>query len=183
MNIDEILHRLKFLISPTGFKTLINKLHNKTDEEKTEIIYPFIRQYGKRIDLKKKTMHVDKLGKRFKIDSPLGKILSKKFEDIEDYDEKLDKIIKRGIKFDLIDEINIYAIWIDKKIYYLYGDRFGERESGKELVNDWKIVNLEQYGFKQYNFTLRDRAECEYFVETYKEKIEDFPNKFVEYLL
>jgi len=143
----------------------------------TLFLYPKIRQYGMKVEIKKRLMQVIVVdNKVYRFAYQIKKVLLNQIEKkIKEKDStfSLSMNIEKAIKYlkqkNIIMEIDHYSVWIDNMIYHWGSDYkewtiYGEEETNREIVNEWD-ADIE---YPDIYFTLRKKKEIEDFCNFYK---------------
>jgi hypothetical protein len=143
----------------------------------TLFLYPKIRQYGMKVEIKKRMMQVIVVdNKVYRFAYQIKKVLLNQIEKkIKEKDStfSLSMNIEKAIKYlkqkNIIMEIDHYSVWIDNMVYHWGSDYkdwtiYGEEETNREIVNEWD-ADIE---YPNIYFTLRTKKEIEDFCNLYK---------------
>lgn len=140
-------------------------------------LYPKIRQYGMKVEVKKRIMQVIMVDNKvyrfaFKIKKALLNQIEKKIKE-KDPSFSLSVNMEKAIKYlkqrNIIMEIDHYSVWIDNMVYHWGSDYkewtiTGEDETNREIVNEWDA----DPEYPNVYFTLRTKKELEEFCSLYK---------------
>ncbi len=197
--IDNKIDKLKSLMDENAIKELKNQINkyinfddNSNDNYKkidNLFLYPKIRQYGLKVEVKKRKMLVIMIKKdnkemyykfSFNIKSLLLNHIETKIKEKESsfsIENNLEKTIKLLKQKGILTEIDHYGVWINNNIYHWGSDIkkwniYGENETNREIVNDWE-PDLE---YPNTYFTLRNISEIEEFCNKYQKTKFDINN-------
>lgn len=162
---NEIIERIKNKMGDSPYSDLINLIAkentkialerdcntNVQNELYFKFVYPKIRQYGSKIQIKTRNVAYQVSDMTmFKYNSSLGQQLQldikKENADFDDkeYDEKLDMVIKLGTKLGLLSCALHYSLWMNNQIYH-WGNKstgkwnmYGPDETDREITNIWE---------------------------------------------
>jgi hypothetical protein len=151
----------------------------------TLFLYPKIRQYGMKVEIKKRMMQVIMVdNKVYRFAYQIKKVLLNQIEKkIKEKDStfSLSMNIEKAIKYlkqkNIIIEIDHYSVWIDNMVYHWGSDYkewtiTGEEETTREIVNEWEA----DPEYPNVYFTLRTKKEIEDFCDYYKKTKFDLIN-------
>ncbi len=190
--IDYKIDKLKTLMDENAIRELKNQINkyvsldNNNDNDNYKkidnlFLYPKIRQYGLKVEIKQRKMLVMMIKKdnkelyyrfSFNIKNLLLNYIENKIKEKEpgfSIDNNLEKTLKLLKQKGILTEINHYSIWINNNIYHWGSDIkkwniYGENETNREVVNDWE-PDLE---YPNTYFTLRTISEIEAFCNKYQ---------------
>lgn len=145
-----------------------------------KFIYPKIRQYGLKVEIKIRPMTITnhKNPEQYKVDRELvyklvPKIIEDENLDLEyetmEYEDKVALLIDYLLKAGQIAEIKHYSLWINNQVYHWgIGDNwrvYGLEETDREITKNWTrdAQNNEVY------FSLRTFDEINQWVSEWKE--------------
>lgn len=185
MEVTSKIDRLKDFMSESETQQLNNKIieyMNKNNNSNyvdisSLFLYPKIRQYGIKVEVKKRMMQVIMVDNKvyrfaYQIKKALLNQIEKKIKE-KDSTFSLSTNIEKAIKYlkqkNIIMEIDHYSVWIDNMVYHWGSDYkdwciYGEEETNREIVNEWES-DLE---YPNIYFTLRTKKEIEDFCNLYK---------------
>lgn len=136
-------------------------------------IYPQIRQYGIKIEIKTRQIILDNNFNQFKLNNPLFKkiLIKLNLDDNIPFENKFNKIVEYGIENKLLHKIEHYSLWANGKIFHWFpkkSNMYGEDETNKEITNDWKLSS----NWNEIYFTLYKIKDIEEFSDKWKKEKE-----------
>ncbi len=158
MEVSSKMDRLKDFMTESETHQLNSKIVEYVKENQnsnyadidTLFLYPKIRQYGMKVEIKKRSMQVIMVDNKvyrfaYQIKKVLLNQIEKKIKE-KDSSFSLSMNIEKAIKYlkqkNIIMEIDHYSVWIDNMIYHWGSDYkdwtiYGEEETNREIVNEW----------------------------------------------
>jgi hypothetical protein len=186
MDPSTVVKRLKERMSPSIFVDMCNKMkfaHEKYGTNMTtlynDIVYPKLRQYGLKIQMKRLPLAIDSEGRitrmsKLMTDENVEKLAATHSSwSSMDYDTKADYVFGYMLARKMIQKLHHAAIWINGKIYHWgpddpeYGEwrMYGEAETNKHISDDrWYQKDNE----KDILYTLRTHEEIEEFCDNWR---------------
>jgi hypothetical protein len=211
MEVEHKINRLSKLMNESQNREMLSQIkdfmnHNgdlsnfNYHDIENMILYPKIRQYGLKIEIKYRKLLVINIDSKQKRKTPRGntdknntifrfsrflkETMLKKIElKIKETDptfslnSNLDKTMKYLIQTGILTEIDHYSVWINNNIYHWGPDYkqwiiYGEDETSREIVNEWEKDNE----YPNTYFTLRTLEEINGFCDKYKNTKYDYYN-------
>ncbi len=185
MEVSSKIDRLKDFMSESEAQQLNSKIieYVKQNENSnyadidTLFLYPKIRQYGMKVEIKKRMMQVIMVDNKvyrfaYQIKKALLDQIEKKIKE-KDITFSLSTNIEKALKYlkqkNIIMEIDHYSVWINNMVYHWGSDYkewsiYGEEETNREIVNEWDADDE----YPNVYFTLRTKKEIEDFCNLYK---------------
>jgi hypothetical protein len=185
MEVSTKMDRLKDFMSESETQQLNSKITEYISQNSnsnyadidTLFLYPKIRQYGMKVEIKKRVMQVIVIEKKvYRFAHQIKQILLNQIEKkIKEKDENfslstnMEKALKYLKQRNIIKEIDHYSVWIDNMVYHWGSDYkdwkiYGVEETNREIVNEWD----NDIEYPNVYFTLRTKEEIEEFSNLYK---------------
>lgn len=189
---ENLIERLKVFMNKSQILNFDNRIKTyKTDMKSkhqtkrrfyTDVLLPQIRQYGKKVEIKKRDVVYDPLNNEFKLDSDIGSTLLLGINET-DYDTKYKLAVEKGLRLKILKKETIYSFWIDSCIYHLRGGRCGSSETDREITNDWRRCKVKMFSeYDDFIFTMRSKGEYDKYVKEFTGSNDEFLIRFFEFL-